>query len=47
MYRIFNMGIGMIAIVARTQTESVQAMLGEESWIIGELLPGNRRVILA
>jgi phosphoribosylamine--glycine ligase/phosphoribosylaminoimidazole synthetase len=47
MYRVFNMGIGMVAIVARSQTEAVQAMLSEESWIIGELIPGNGRVVLA
>ncbi len=46
MYRVFNMGIGMVAIVSRAETESVQSMLGEKSWIIGELTPGNRRVVM-
>ena len=44
MYRVFNMGIGMIVIVAPQDVAGLQAGLGEVSWIIGELIPGKRLV---
>lgn len=44
MFRVFNMGIGMIAIVAPSDTQSFQLMLGEESFVIGELVEGERKV---
>jgi phosphoribosylformylglycinamidine cyclo-ligase len=47
MYRVFNMGIGMIAIVAPKEVEAVQAAIPEETFIIGQLIQGNKRVILA
>ncbi len=37
MYRIFNMGIGMVAVVSPNRVEEYQKMLGEESWIIGKI----------
>ncbi len=46
MYRVLNMGIGMIAIVAREAAAGVQAALGEPSWMIGELVAGPREVRL-
>jgi phosphoribosylformylglycinamidine cyclo-ligase/phosphoribosylamine--glycine ligase/phosphoribosylformylglycinamidine cyclo-ligase len=47
MYRVFNMGIGMIAIVSRAHAKELQAAIGEETWIIGELVSGEKKVILA
>jgi phosphoribosylamine--glycine ligase/phosphoribosylformylglycinamidine cyclo-ligase len=47
MYRVFNMGIGMVAIVAREQVEAFQRRINEESWIIGEIVPGDKRVRIA
>lgn len=38
MYRVFNMGIGMVAVVARKDAHRVLATLGEGSLIIGELV---------
>jgi phosphoribosylformylglycinamidine cyclo-ligase len=46
MFRVFNMGIGMIAIVPRADAAAFQAGLGEESFLIGELVPGHRAVNL-
>jgi phosphoribosylformylglycinamidine cyclo-ligase len=46
MYRVFNMGIGMVALVAPDQVRSVQELIGEETFVIGELVPGDRRVVL-
>lgn len=46
MYRVFNMGIGIVAIVAREEAPQLQKRLPEQTWIIGELIPGNRTVIL-
>ena len=47
MYRTFNMGVGMIVACAREDVEPLQALLragGEESWVVGELIAGNRVV---
>lgn len=44
MYRVFNMGIGMVAVVDRNRADELLAAAGEECWIIGELaaLPKSR-----
>jgi phosphoribosylformylglycinamidine cyclo-ligase len=47
MYRTFNMGIGMIVACAPEDVERVRATLsraGEQTWVIGELVPGRRDV---
>jgi|SRR5581483_5711581 phosphoribosylformylglycinamidine cyclo-ligase len=44
MFRVFNMGIGMIAVVARDDVNAFQNNLGEESFIIGELIQETRAV---
>ncbi len=46
MYRVFNMGIGMIAVVAPEQVDAFRALVEEETWIIGELVAGRKRVVL-
>jgi phosphoribosylformylglycinamidine cyclo-ligase len=46
MYRVFNMGIGMVAIVDQTSASAVQTKASEETFIIGELTPGKRTVRL-
>jgi phosphoribosylaminoimidazole synthetase len=46
MYRVFNMGIGMIAIVEKSQVADFQACISEPTFIIGELAAGERKVIL-
>lgn len=46
MFRVFNMGIGMIAIVSKEDAPIFQTSLGERSFQIGELVPGNRTVNL-
>jgi phosphoribosylformylglycinamidine cyclo-ligase len=47
MYRVFNMGIGMIAIVAPEDASALQAAIPEETYLIGRLIPGNKKVVLA
>lgn len=47
MYRVFNMGIGMIAIAAPEDASTVQAAILEESYIIGQLIPGEKKVVLS
>ena len=37
MYRVFNMGIGMVAVVAPEDVAQVQAAIPEETWVIGEI----------
>lgn len=46
MHRVFNLGIGMVAIVAAQDAQEFQRSLPEESWVIGEVVSGNRLVNL-
>lgn len=46
MFRVFNMGIGMIAIVAQDDVRAFQAALTEETFVIGTLTNGNKQVNL-
>ena len=46
MYRVFNMGIGMIAIVDGSQVADFQSSIAELTFVIGELVDGDRNVIL-
>lgn len=46
MYRVFNMGIGMVAVVAAEDVSRFQAALPEETWVIGEVTAGDHRVRL-
>ena len=45
MYRVFNMGIGMVAIVSPEHVAGVQAGIPEETWVIGEVVEGEGVVI--
>lgn len=45
MYRVFNMGIGMVAIVDKRQVGTLQKAISEETFVIGELVQGNCKVI--
>jgi phosphoribosylformylglycinamidine cyclo-ligase len=50
MRRVFNLGVGMIAVAARDDTETVIAAAkrtGVEAWIIGEIRPGPTAVKFA
>jgi phosphoribosylformylglycinamidine cyclo-ligase len=49
LYQVFNMGIGMIAIVDKAQAESVRRFMvrqGHAAWAIGEVVAGRGRVQL-
>jgi phosphoribosylformylglycinamidine cyclo-ligase len=46
MYRVFNMGIGMVAILDRSQAADLQSSILEPTFIIGEIVHGERKVIL-
>ena len=46
MYRVFNMGIGMIAIVDKSSVAQVRELLSEETFVIGELVRGEKQVQL-
>lgn len=46
MYRVFNMGIGMVAIVDKASAAEVQKQIPEETYLIGELVNGERKAIL-
>jgi phosphoribosylamine--glycine ligase/phosphoribosylformylglycinamidine cyclo-ligase len=46
MFRVFNMGIGMVVIVGPAEVNSVRGRIGEETWEIGKLAGGSGKVIL-
>lgn len=49
MYNTFNMGIGMAVIVPESEAEKSLEILkqeGEEAYLIGEVIEGNREVII-
>ena len=41
MYRVFNMGVGMILVVAPDSEETVLGALGGDAWSIGEVATGT------
>jgi phosphoribosylformylglycinamidine cyclo-ligase len=50
MYRVFNMGVGMAAIVRAADAERACRALrkaGERAWVIGKVVRGNREVRIA
>jgi phosphoribosylamine--glycine ligase/phosphoribosylaminoimidazole synthetase len=46
LHRTLNMGVGMVLVVAAADAAAVQAEINEDSWIIGEIIEGNRTVTL-
>jgi len=46
MYRVFNMGIGMVIIVDKTKAAEIQSLIPEPTHIIGELVNGEKKVHL-
>jgi phosphoribosylaminoimidazole synthetase len=46
MFRVFNMGIGMVVIVDKDSVAEVQKLIPEQTWEIGKLVPGSRKVVL-
>ncbi|MQA88886.1 MAG: phosphoribosylformylglycinamidine cyclo-ligase [Gemmatimonas sp.] len=50
MYRAFNMGVGMVAVVAADHADSLVESLasaGETAWVAGEIISGARETILS
>ena len=51
MFRVFNMGIGLVLIVAEYYAEAIARYLRTEvelpAWVIGEVVPGARDVVWA
>lgn len=46
MHRVFNMGIGMVLVVAPENVSALQTHLSEETFVIGELVTGEKKVSL-
>jgi phosphoribosylamine--glycine ligase/phosphoribosylformylglycinamidine cyclo-ligase len=46
MYRVFNMGIGMVIIVDEANSAEVQKLIPESTFIIGGLVKGEKKVRL-
>ncbi|MEM9749149.1 MAG: phosphoribosylformylglycinamidine cyclo-ligase, partial [Actinomycetota bacterium] len=45
-HRTLNMGIGMVVVCAAVDVDDVQASIPEPTWVIGELVAGDRSVEL-
>ena len=49
MFRAFNMGVGMVAVVADDEADGILHALheaGEDAWLAGEIVSGEGRVLL-
>jgi phosphoribosylformylglycinamidine cyclo-ligase len=46
MYRVFNMGIGMVAIVDKKKVTAMQKAIPEQTFVLGKVVAGNRKVVL-
>jgi phosphoribosylamine--glycine ligase/phosphoribosylaminoimidazole synthetase len=46
LYRTLNMGIGMVVVARADDVSAVQAAIDEETWVIGEVIAGDREVRL-
>ena len=46
LYRTLNMGIGMVVVCGAPDVDTVRAAIGEPTWVIGRLVPGERTVSL-
>ena len=42
LHRMLNMGIGMVVVCAADDVDAVQAAIGEDTWVIGALVGGER-----
>ena len=47
MYRVFNMGIGVVAVVDKSNAPDFQKSISEPTFIIGELIEGEHKVVLS
>jgi phosphoribosylformylglycinamidine cyclo-ligase len=49
MFRVFNMGIGLVLIVAEYYADAIARYISTEvkipAWVIGEVVPGGRNVV--
>jgi phosphoribosylaminoimidazole (AIR) synthetase len=41
------MGVGMVVVVAAERARELRDHISEQTWVIGEIVPGDRRVVLA
>jgi phosphoribosylformylglycinamidine cyclo-ligase/phosphoribosylamine--glycine ligase/phosphoribosylformylglycinamidine cyclo-ligase len=46
MHRVFNMGVGLVVVCAAEQVAVLQGKIAEETFVIGRLVSGERRVTL-
>jgi phosphoribosylamine--glycine ligase/phosphoribosylformylglycinamidine cyclo-ligase len=46
MYRVFNMGIGMVIIADKIKAAEIQEWIPERTFVIGELVEGSKKVQL-
>jgi phosphoribosylformylglycinamidine cyclo-ligase len=47
MFHVFNMGLGMLAVVPAEQAAQVLSLLPDETFVVGEIVPGGRSVTIS
>jgi phosphoribosylformylglycinamidine cyclo-ligase len=45
MYRVFNMGVGMLIVTAEQDVHAVQAAIPEPTWVIGEIVEDAQHTV--
>ncbi len=45
MFHVFNMGIGMVAVISPAELDSIRSAVPEPVWVIGELRSGPRKEV--
>lgn len=45
MHRVFNMGVGMLAVVSPRDVPVFQSVISEETWIVGEVVDDSRHEV--
>jgi phosphoribosylformylglycinamidine cyclo-ligase len=46
MFHVFNMGLGMLVVLAQEQVVRVEELLGENSYVVGEIVAGPATVVI-
>jgi phosphoribosylaminoimidazole (AIR) synthetase len=46
MYRVFNMGIGIVIVTDKTSAHTLQNQIPEETFVLGQLVKGTKKVQL-
>jgi phosphoribosylformylglycinamidine cyclo-ligase len=46
MLRVFNMGLGMLAVMPARDAERAKSVLSNDCYLVGEVVPGNKTITI-